>query len=760
MSSGRWRPEIFRDSTRLKWLEVPAAMIFYFLTHAVMRPELLQNFATGFIGGFRGDPGIYIYHIMEIGARVLTWPSEGLNGLWFYPWGRSLAYTDSFLLPAAIVKCGMALSGSLSFWYNVVFTLAFVLNGACVYFLAKRFCGSRPAALCAGLMFQLYPYFEFHRGHPQLQFGFFVPLILLCSLRYCESRTVLWATSIGAVVAASFCCSAYYTMFSYVAAGLLIGAYALARHSTIGWRDVLILALANVPWLAALVPLMLPYQEVQATLGSVHPWVLMAQSATWLAYFAAPRNSAVWGQITHPLSKMEGWLFPGAVAWLLGAAGIAMAASVFTRSVNRPGLRRWAVVGGAICVLSLGSAAVVSWAYPAVWDAAPIFREWSVAVPCWLLLAALGASLWRRGSQPLNARELGSEELLLIASLIFVFFGFASFGIVGERSMPFFGPELFKLLTHLPGFGGLRGVSRIGMISGLGLMLLAANALAALISAARRRGPRFSTGVCVVVFALTVGDLWTRCGENPVPPRRPEVFDELEKLPGKEGVIVVPSGQEKGSTTAVLFTPLIAQWLQPTGRPIVNGYSGRMPFTPEEFGAKFDAFPDRKVLRRISSYVGVRYVIYHSPLALGPTRRAAYLAAKDFPEYLTLLARGSDGSRLYRFQSRLPWADPAAHTICFRPDTRHWRKLSFQVEVKGGTGDSPIGMVLRTSDFASGGPEEAVLQYAPIDPAGSPKTYTVNVPPSTRKVFPHCVEVVNVDPRPGAEVTIVDPIVE
>ena len=63
--------------------------------------------------------------------------------------------------------------------YNGWMLLTFVLAGVTMYTLVRALTGQPPAALVAAVIFAFYPFRFEHYSHFELQFSFWMPLVLL-----------------------------------------------------------------------------------------------------------------------------------------------------------------------------------------------------------------------------------------------------------------------------------------------------------------------------------------------------------------------------------------------------------------------------------------------------------------------------------------------------------------------------------------------------------------------------------------------------
>ncbi len=284
------------------------------------RWEMFALIKTDYFGGNRGDGGLYVYIVKEVIARTLTWPSAGFDIWFFYPFTRGLAYTDNFLLPAAIAKLLLLKTNNIILSYNLTHALAYVLNGYVMFLLVNYLTKNKLVSLLGGYAFMVLPYFYAHISHAQLQWAFFIPATLLAILCFVETNKKRYASAIGVMTVGSFLCSVYYALFGILLTVLAFVALLLQRRFKITKNSVLALHVANIPWIVALGFLALPYLDVKEAFGERGLFSIKHLSSTSLSLLAAPIGNTTWGPLTHSLSHFEARLFPGAVLLLLALA--------------------------------------------------------------------------------------------------------------------------------------------------------------------------------------------------------------------------------------------------------------------------------------------------------------------------------------------------------------------------------------------------------------------------------------------------------
>jgi hypothetical protein len=703
-----------------------------------MFPGCFYDWEKGYIGGARGDAAIYIYLESINAARFFSWSSIGFDLPIFYPWKRGLAYSDNFLLPALIAKGLVPLVKSESVVYNLLLVTAGILNGLCTCVLAMKVTKSRPAAVFAGFVFMCCPYFVFHRGHPQLQFAFWIPLTVLGVLLFTEKRSALSAAAIGASVTGAFFCAVYYAMYSYLLAGVLLLGYVMLRWRTVRWRDLLTLLIGNLPFLLLLIPAAIPYMQVRVAMGTNPFAILKRHSPPLLSFISAPSVAPFWAPLTSRLSSMEGFLFFGFIPLALTFALIAdlwlswrsvSLSGRLTRIVRfcRVALIVIVVVGivrGTYLEVNIGPHSVSHMA----WLQSQIF--WSLFLVLSVLLISLG---WRSRERQLSLLE--TSTLFLFVGL---FFTFATLGIHDTPTSGWVAPEIYRLLMHIPGFDALRGLSRLGIVVILIASVMSAIAVAQLLN---RRGLAQNTkawGVVAGILVVTAMELHTPWGNISPRIKPPKIYAAAKKLPSEEPVVALPiRSTRRDGRNFMMWNSLYMLWMKDAPNPLVNGFSGKAPFFHNVTAHVLDDFPSRTSLATMGCLVGLRYVITNSSFFGADKAANIRLEAAKHPEQIELLSCDTKDNCIFRIN---PIIETASMTtpMLFIPPSSGRRTLYFDIQA-----DRPRGSVNPRVSFTfdPGTHEKSSRSVLELSSPTEWVSMELSLPVSSRKVSPTLVAV-------------------
>ncbi|MBX7137683.1 MAG: hypothetical protein K1X83_06835 [Oligoflexia bacterium] len=697
---------------------------------------VLNQFNHAFYGGARTDPGLYVWLTQYNISKFFSWPSQGFDADFFYPFGRSLAYSDNYLFPSLISKLASCFTTNFAAAYNLPLLLAFVLNGYITFMLATKLGLSGRAALLGAVSFMVNPYFRFHSGHPQLQYAFFLPGVMLALLSYYERPRFLSGTMVGGCVCLAFLSSVYYAMYTYLLALLTAGGIFMlrARRPPIG--ETAKLFLYNIPWLALTACAAAPYKEVRQVFGAIHPSVVKMFSPGPLAYFSAPRVNVFW-VATARLEHMEGFLFPGAIVALLMV--FALGCSFIRPDLEHPHASRTLKSASLLTLAALAVvlvAAVALFLPPGSSAGPPDWQKaWSIAIPLWVALIATAILLCSLGVKQPSPAPIAGPRALLLLIFLFVFFYFASMGIIGGYAEGSHRPGLyFALYKYLPGYNALRGTSRIGIVTILLICLLAGFGYQLLERGLARRWPRSALCAFIPLTFLSAYELdvqgFSAGAEPPVPP----IYADLAQQPGQDAVLNLPFLSIRSDGYRFLkVTSSYMRWIQSTGRKMVNGYSGKMPRFHQFQGPILDAFPESTSLNAIERLYGVRYIIYSSRFKWDFNRAEFEKALAAHSEDLKILSvRGKQRSPDYLIEvtPHLHVFKDAEPKYYLPPDRNGERELSLTI-----SGDFGDASVIEITSGAAGG----IPLVETVPAANSPRRIKIRVPKTALPVKAHTI---------------------
>jgi hypothetical protein len=560
----------------------------------------------------------------------------------FHPAPLTLAYSEHFIAQAVQVLPVWAITRNPILCYNLLFLSTFALSGLGVYLFVRELTGNRRAAFVAGLLFAFAPYRIPQSSHLQVLSSQWMPFALFGCRRYFASmgpadrpaggrwRPLMGATA--ALVAENLSCGYYLMFFSpFVAAYVLWEV--LQRRAWRRWMMWMQLGVAAATVLALTAPFLLPYAAVrdQLEIGRGRG-ELLRYSADVYSYATAFSEQPVWGQIARAFPKPEGDLFPGLVALLLAAVGIATWRRTDAAPRAAP-LRAFHKVLLALAVVHVILIVAVLLYRRLTFDVGLFVLRISnidqlllraTVLSVFVLILAAGA----RAATAAFMRERGFFVAALIAAM------WLSLGPSPQalgRALDLTGP--YRLLyEHIPGFDGLRVPARFGMIAVLMLAVLGGYG-AAWLSRLRAGtavlmvlATAFLAESLVLPFTVngigTLRDYATPDAHLYRPDRAPAIYQALAH---ERDVVLaeLPLGQSDYDVRAMFYS------MAHHGR-ILNGYSG---FFPPHYGGLALALSDVPGHPRAAWDAlregGASHVIVHESAWLNEQGRNTAAALRD-----------------------------------------------------------------------------------------------------------------------------------
>lgn len=265
---------------------------------------------------------------------LLTNPLDLFNANIFFPFNRTLAYSEINLSQALLAAPFTLASGNPVLGYNVALLLTFVLSGWGMFLLARRWTGSTAGAYAGGILFAFGAYKMSNLAQIQLVSLHWLPFALLgldaiLSPGASPRRLRPWVIATAAFLALQALASFYYAVFMALTVGIFV-LCRWARQPALLNRNVLA-ALLGCGLLAGatVIPFALPYFQVQQEMGFQRTLAESEPFSASLALYAqalphnvlyggwlAPRNPTVIGG--YALDA----LFPGLAALFLAAIGL------------------------------------------------------------------------------------------------------------------------------------------------------------------------------------------------------------------------------------------------------------------------------------------------------------------------------------------------------------------------------------------------------------------------------------------------------
>lgn len=610
---------------------VPARVLFfnfiaYFLIACVLRFGVLPVMTTAFIGGATGDAGLYVW-LIKSNLRDL-FRLQWFSTTAFYPYTLSLGWSDNYILPSLLAAPFLKLGFPLPLVYNIMHLCAMALNGLSVYVLLTHLTNFPKHAFFAGVAFLSLGVFAAHLGHPQLQWAFYLPLLLVGVTRMIHERSVAAGVLTGLFFSAALATTAYYAVFGAVlCAGFLAAIVILRPERFLDARYFKPLGGAILGLIPA-IPLLIPYFSVRGVFGGREVYEAHYFSAAPLGYLSAAPFSWLYSW-TAGWSHSEAQLFPGLVLLILPALTL-------RRLWEVPPLRRaLGVSGGLIAVVFVLS--LFAKAFP--------WLRVVMAICSWGLLGSYTFVLYKLGRLELQRgfRLITNRSLIAAFSWLGLLFFLISVGPLGnpEKGQVALGVYQF-FYWFFPGFDAVRAIGRAGIVTSLMLVVLYALYLTHYVRA---------TGVFLVLTGAVIIENLPR--EFPIErlAPKPSVFSRLESIPdARDAAVVLPLATQfdeyrrvrKWSEYANLNIEAML-WGFDSGRFFVNGYSGQRSKVMRELPWSLSGFPDSRALNALGKIGGLRYIVFRGDRVDGFNKQAFEAEVKAADKRLKVVAvNGTD----------------------------------------------------------------------------------------------------------------------
>ena len=313
-------------------------------------------------------------HVTDLGdplmlSWVLAWDVQALrsgnvlhlfDANIFYPFDRSLAFSEHMLGMVPFFAPGYLITGNPIVGYNIVLLLSFALSGLSMFCLVYHWTRQFWPSLVAGVLFGFAPFRFGQYSHGQILNVFWAPFCLLFLDRFL--RAPKWRSLLGFAIFYWFqvLSSVYLGYILTVGVTLYVGYHVLVVDRGLLGLSMLVKALAfAAASVGVLLPVHLPYLRVQESWGFVRSiQEIMSYSPDLLNYLSAPplmNNLYLWVfRPIVPVSANEKWLFPGLVLPCLVVLGSAGTIATFAWAGGRR-LRNvlWLILTAAF-LLSLG----------------------------------------------------------------------------------------------------------------------------------------------------------------------------------------------------------------------------------------------------------------------------------------------------------------------------------------------------------------------------------------------------------------------
>src|SRR5262245_49051067 len=268
-----------------------------------------------------GDPLLNTWALAWVAHQVPRAPAHLFDANIFYPERRTLAYSETLLVPGAFAAPLFWLGVGRLLVYNLVFLSGFVVSGVGTSLLVRTLTGSTAAGRIAGLVFAFLPYRIDHFPHLQLQQTQCLPFAMWAFHRLLRTGRIRDGALFGAFSAGQVLSCMYYGLFLLPYLAVVCGTMLIADRRLPRDR-IAALAVAAAIALAAVLPVGMAYLGARKIVGERGRQEVLDNSATWRNYLAPAEANALYGGVFAGFMQGERRLFPGFVAIALAIVAL------------------------------------------------------------------------------------------------------------------------------------------------------------------------------------------------------------------------------------------------------------------------------------------------------------------------------------------------------------------------------------------------------------------------------------------------------
>ncbi len=331
--------------------DVVALVAYVAVTLAFTYP-LVAKLTSEIDARFEGVDPLFVLSTLEWERFALLHArGEFFSGNIFFGSGGAL-FSSDLLLGALPLYVVLRIPFAPVAAFNLLYVVSFFLNAALMYAAVYTILRNRPAAFLAGLIFAFGPLGLHHAMHVQLNFVWWIPLVLLFAIRF--ARYLRWRDFATAVLLVGIA-GVTAVQIGFIAAVVLI-AFGLVpglmlAYRRLVWRPPILALLAGGVAAAPFLPIALGYLEFAETWGVERSSEQVARLAARIPDYLSPGDRYRWaGFLAERFGSEtpERNLLPGLIPIVLAIAGAWMG---FARGARLRGLTVITLLVAALAVV-------------------------------------------------------------------------------------------------------------------------------------------------------------------------------------------------------------------------------------------------------------------------------------------------------------------------------------------------------------------------------------------------------------------------
>jgi len=562
-----------------------------------------------------GDPLLNTWILAWDVRQITNMDIKNLfNANIFYPYRRTLAYSEHMFSNSLIALPILAFSGNPILAYNFILVLSFILNGFGMYLLAYYFTRDRDASIFSGFVYAFSPFMFDHLSHLQIISAWGIPFSLLFLHKFLDQEKCKNLLLFTFFYLFQILSNGYYAFYLTLFACFFIIYHTIKRRK---YREMnFLVKMSLMVMIVVLIagPFFYQYWLFRKETGFVR---ISVAHADILSYFATSGINRIYGKITAFLPRNESALFTGFTTAGLALIGLR---SFYTKKPKLAprGPERHPMIFIFYFVLILLFLIAILIAITGGFkgnifgfyvQATNSFGVLGYAVYLLLLRIILDKRLRFRVISlfPDNIKDANIKIYFFIMILSFLFTLGPEIHFLGKGTM-LYGPYLL-LYKFVPGVDGLRVPSRFFIFFILSIGIFAAIGLKIIL--AKFGGWR--KYACWALFLLATAVEYLSIpivlAEIPTMDNIPPIYLWLAKKEGDFSIIELPLPR-KDQPPWVLECPRV-YYSSYHWKKIFNGYSGYFPPLYEEMRKRMQEYPMEQNIDELKN-LGIRYIIVHT----------------------------------------------------------------------------------------------------------------------------------------------------
>ena len=211
-----------------------------FLLVAVVATYPLALRATDHVFGL-GTPPLNIWAMAWVNHQLPREPLSLFDANAFYPYARSLAFSEHLFVPSLMAAPWLAVTGNPVLAHNAVALLSLALAGLGMYLLCRELTGSETASYAAGLLYAFHTWNINELIRIQILSNQWFPFVLLALIRYFRSPSTRRSLAVGAAYALQGLSCMYWALYLPLVVGPAM--ILLQWRNRLEWRRLVLLGL-------------------------------------------------------------------------------------------------------------------------------------------------------------------------------------------------------------------------------------------------------------------------------------------------------------------------------------------------------------------------------------------------------------------------------------------------------------------------------------------------------------------------------------